>query len=281
MNIDPQEDPLSAYAIPPVVEVILGIQFDRLPGFQNAHLGAFWKTLDANEWPIVSDVPPLESQFESFAESTSWAKFAMRLTLTQDPSSRLQIENKNGDRMIQVQNSRLHFNWLGQAGGPYPRYRNVRAGFVEALERFSAFIGRENVGDFRPNQWEVSYLNHIPRGSVWNTPRDWGFFRPLGGVPTVEGIIQDESFNGEWHFVIPERRGRLHVAWQHAQKSDPEKQEMIVLNLTARGPFEQNKTDVPAVLAGLDLGHTTAVSAFQNLMTNEANKYWGLKNVND
>ncbi|HTU18968.1 MAG TPA: TIGR04255 family protein [Gemmataceae bacterium] len=281
MRSDPQEGPLPDYTNPPVVEVILGIQFDRLPGFQNAHLGAFWKTLDATEWPTVSDAPPLEPQFENFAESASWAKFAMHVKLTQDPSSRLQIKNKAGNRMIQAQNSRLLFNWLGQAGGPYPRYRNVREGFVEILETFLAFVGREKLGEFRPNQWEVSYLNHIPRGTVWNTRSDWGFFRPFGGVPTIEGLLQGESFNGEWHFVIPDQRGRLHVAWQHGRRSDPKKQEMIVLTLTARGPLEQNKKDVSAVLAGLDLGHATIVHAFQTFMADEARQYWRSKDGSD
>jgi uncharacterized protein (TIGR04255 family) len=281
MRSAPQEGSLPDYTNPPVVEVILGVQFDRLPGFVNVHLGAFWKTLDANEWPTVSDAPPLEPQLERFAESARWAMPQIQLRVTQDLSNRVLIKNKDGDRMIQVQNGRLHFNWLGQAGGTYPRYRNVREGFVGALEQLLNFIGQANVGDFRPNQWEVTYLNYIRRGTVWNSAKDWKFFRPLGGVPTVEGIIEGESFNGEWHFVIPEKRGRLHVAWQHGQKSDSEKEEMIVLNLTARGPLEQNETDVPAMLAGLDLGHTTIVRAFQNFMTNEANKYWGLQDGND
>jgi uncharacterized protein (TIGR04255 family) len=281
MRSDTQEGALPAYANPPVVEVILGVQFDRLSGFRNAHLGAFWKTLDEKEWPSVSDAPPLEPQFERFAESARWAMAQVQLRLAQDMPSRLQIKNKDGDRMIQVQNSHLLFNWLGQTGGTYPRYRNVREGFVWALEQFLAFIDRENVGEFRPNQWEVSYLNHIPKGTLWETAKDWRFFRPLAGVPTIEGIIQGESFNGEWHFVIPEQRGRLHVAWQHGGKPGTVEQEILALILTARGPLQQNKSDVQAVLAGLDLGHTTIVRAFQNLMADEANKYWGLNDVND
>ena len=229
--------PFPDYEKPPVVETILGVQFERLPGFGNAHLGSFWKAIGTEEWPAVSDAPPLEPQFERFPESRSWAKLGARLTLTQDPSGRLQIKNKDGDRMIQVQNGRLHFNWLGQAGAKYPRYENVREGFVCALERFIGFLAQDNLGDLRPNQWEVTYLNHIAEGTVWNTPNDWGFFRPLGGVPTVDGLVQGESFAGAWHFVIPRQRGRLHIQWQHGLKQEPDRQEMVVLTLTARGPL--------------------------------------------
>lgn len=119
-----ERHPLPDYDNPPVVETVLGVQFDRLPGFKNGHLGAFWKSLDADEWPVVQDVPPLSPQFERFDKSANWAQ-GIQLQLTQDPACRLQIKNKDGDRMIQLQNNRLHFNWLGEGGGRYPRYDRV------------------------------------------------------------------------------------------------------------------------------------------------------------
>lgn len=267
------------YERPPVVETILGVQFDRLPGFRNAHLRAFWKTLDASEWPDISDAPLLRPQFEQFADGAKWAK-GVQVKVTQDPACRLQITNKNGDRMIQLQNSRLHFNWLGEGGSEYPRYEaKVRDEFVWALQCFTDFVTSEQLGDFRPNQWEVTYLNHIPKGTVWNTPNDWGFFLPLHGVPTVEHVAQRESFSGAWHFLIPDERGRLHVQWQHTVKSEPEQQEMIVLTLTARGPIDKGEDVLKGIRDGLDLGHKTIVRSFEKLMSDDANRYWGLKHA--
>jgi len=280
MNNSPTKSPFPDYESPPVVETILGVQFEALAGWRNAHLGAFWKRLNTDDWPDVFDVPPLQPQFERFAESARWAMIGAQLTVTQDPSARLQIKKKEGDRMIQLQNNRLHFNWLGQAGGQYPRYESIREGFVWVLEQFIEFVVREKVGDFRPNQWEVTYLNHIPKGTVWDTPNDWGFFLPLGAVPTIEHLVQGESFAGGWHFVIPEQRGRLHVQWQHGRKSEPE-EEVIVLTLTARGPVAGNENSVQAILDGLDLGRETIVRSFVAFTSEAANKYWGLKNVND
>jgi uncharacterized protein (TIGR04255 family) len=272
--------PLPDYANPPVVETILGVQFDRLPGFRNGHLGAFWKTLDAAEWPAILDASPLLPQFETFAESARWAMGGLQLTMTQELPGRLQIKNKAGDRMIQIQNGRLHFNWLGEAGRAYPRYEKVRDGFVWALQQFLAFVVEEKLGELRPNQWELTYLNHIPKGTVWNSPADWAFFRPLGAVPTVEDLVDGESFDGQWHFVIPKQRGRLHVQWQHARKPEPKEEELIVLTLTARGPLDPSKADIQPIAEGLDLGHETIVRSFQELMTDNANKYWGQKHDN-
>ena len=266
------------YEAPPVVETILGVQFERLSGLKNAYLGAFWKTLDTAEWPTVSDAPPLPPQTEEFREGLKWAP-GIQFQLTQDPASRLQIKNRDGDRLIQLQNDRLHFNWLGQSGREYPRYERVREGFVSAIQRFTEFLAQEKLGDFRPNQWEVTYLNHIPQGTVWNTPDDWEFFRPLAPVSTVAGAIRGESFTGGWHFVIPGQRGRLHVEWQHTTKPAPEKQEIIVLTLTARGPIQQGDDALQAVLAGVDLGRETIVRSFKEFMNDAANKYWGLKDA--
>lgn len=271
---------LPHYENPPVIETVLGVQFDPLPGFRYAHLGAFWKSLDAAQWPTVLDASPLQPQFENFAESFQWAR-GVQFQIMQEVTIREQIKSKKADRMIQLQNARFHFNWLGEGGGKYPRYHTVRDGFVLAWRSFVSFVAKENLGEIRPNQWEVTYLNHIPKGTVWNGPDDWGFFRPLGAVPTIEGVVQGESFGGEWHFVIPNQRGRLHIAWQHA-KVEPTKNEIIILNLTARGPLGLSGRPVEEViLEGIDLGREAIVRSFKEMMTSEANKYWGLKHAKD
>ncbi len=269
---------LPDYKTPPVVETILGVQFQPLPGLKNGHLGAFWKTLDVAEWPTISDAPPLPSQFERFAESFQWTP-GIQLQFTQDPASRLQISNRDGDGMIQLQNGRLHFNWLGKHGVEYPRYEKVREGFVGTLQRFIDFLAEEKLGELRANQWEVTYLNHIPQGTVWNTPDDWTFFRPLASVPTAEAAIHNESFDGQWHFVIRDQLGRLHVQWQHATKPELEKQEIIALTFTARGPIEQGADAMRSILAGLDLGRRTIVCSFKDFMSDAANNYWGLNHA--
>ena len=280
MTDEAEKGILPDYNRPPVVETILGVQFDRLPGFRNAHLGAFWKTLDIGEWPDVVDAPPLGSQFERFNDPPRWTK-GIQFQLTQDPSCRLQIKNRDGDRMIQLQNSRLHFNWLGEGGGDYPRYEKVRDGFVRTLNRFVEFVAAEKLGDFRPNQWEVTYLNHIPKGGVWKTPDKCEFFLPLRSVSNIEGVVQGESFSGEWHFVIPDQRGRLHVNWQHGRTSKSGKEELIVLTFTARGQIATGEDALKEILDGLNLGRETIVRSFKAFMSDEANKHWGLKHGSD
>lgn len=269
---------LPSYDNPAVVETVVGMQFAPLSGFTNAHLGTFWQSLGPDDWPTVVDVPPLPMQSERFTPEAQWGK-ALRLQLSQNPSSRLQLTNSEKTRMVQLQNGRIHLNWLGQGGSNYPRYDSVREEFAASLAHLIKFADDQQIGTILPDQWEVTYVNHIPRGGIWMSPNDWSFFKPINSIPTIDGLIEAESFSGEWHFVIPEDRGRLHVNWQHAIQEDAEDSEYIRLAFTARGPVaDDNDT---AVLAGIDLGHETIVCAFQRLMSDKANTEWGLNNATD
>jgi len=266
---------LPDYERPPVVETILGVQFDPLPGLTNAHLGLFWETL-GEEWCHVADVQTIDPQFERFSDSANWGDLGVQLKLTQDPASRLQIRNRDNNRMIQVQNGRLHFNWLRQGEEPYPCYQSVLDGFLSAIRSFVDFLRQQEIGDFHPNQWEVTYINHIPQNTVWNAPTDWRFFLPLSQSPDL--CIPLESFGGEWHYVIPPERGRLHVQWRHGRRKTPAPPGIVVvLTLTSRGPLNTEGFDIDVIREGLGLGRKVIVRAFRELMSDDANSYWGLK----
>lgn len=273
-------DEFPNYKSPPVVETILGVQFEPIAGFRNAHLGAFWKSLDAHEWSKIQDVPPLEPVFERFGEQGQWGGLGLNLRLSQDLSCRLQLTNVSSDRMLQIQNGRLHFNWLGEGGGPYARYPAIRAGFQKSIQQFLEFLKQEGLGALRPNQWEVTYLNHIPKGTVWNDVSDWQFCHLIGEIPTYRDLIEPESFRAEWHFTLPNQRGRLHVQWQHAQRSTPDTQEIVVLNLTARGPLGSENIGLEEILEGVDLGRQTIVQTFRKIMSDRANEFWGINHAN-
>lgn len=265
------------YERPPVIETVFGVQFDRLTSLSNAHLGLFWNTLDRQQWPHVEDVALLPSRVERFTDAVRWGA-GLQIQFTDDPAGRCRMRNHSGDRMIQLQHSRLHLNWLGEHGGEYPRYETMRAEFEQTYRAFAQFVATENVGSLKPNQWEITYVNHIPKGTVWQTPNDWHFFTLLGPSPAAS-LVNAESFHGEWHLLIPDNRGRLHIEWQHAKKSpvDAEAAEFIRLVFTARGPLEPTEDSFAALIAGLNLGRDVIVTSFRDFTSQKANDYWGLK----
>jgi uncharacterized protein (TIGR04255 family) len=276
---------LPTFRKPPVVETVLGVQFDPLPKFQNAHLGAFWRHLlvravgagdsDAHRWINVNDAPPIEPAYERFEDERNWGP-ELTLRLTADVACRLQIRNADGSAMVQVQNGRLHYNWIGQAGEQYRRYAIVRPVFDMIYGEFLQFVQSEALGDVRPNQWEVTYVNHIPKGTVWGDPSDWPkLFVGLPGVWAAPSSVQLESVGGSWHFEIPPQRGRLHVDLKHAKTQQTAPQEILRLTLTARGPI--GKEGGMKLAEGLDLGRRAIVLTFREITSSQAHAYWKLE----
>lgn len=265
---------LPKFERPPVIETVLGVQFGQLPNLTNAHLGAFWKHLSP-DWSIVSDAPPLPFQFESFGEER-WLEPGLKLAIRQGADIRVQIRNERVDRMVQLQNGRFHYNWLGEAGGAYPRYKTVQPEFHQLLDQFKDFLGKENLGSMVEEQWEVTYVNHIPAGPLWSSVDDFAdVFRPLAPAVTIAGGARLTNFGGEWSYDIEPRMGRLHVRVHRGRKRVDRGSELLIITLTARGPIGKGESGAASLAEGLDLGRETIVKVFYELTTERAHEHWG------
>ena len=261
---------------PPVVESVLGVHFDPLPNLQNSHLVLFWQTLGVEHWPLVSEVPPLPPVSERFGEEHKFAKKGLQIKVGTETTMRLQIKNAVDDRMVQVQNGRFHYNWRKQhEANEYPRYATVRSEFDSMFERFQRFVREQDIGEMRPNQWEVTYVNHIEKEPVWQHPDDWagvlpGLLGPIGVIPSR----RLETIAGEWRFELEPERGRLHISLRHGKRKGEgeDESELLVLELTARGPI----TATPGLDLdnGLNLGHETIVKTFAAITSDEAQGHW-------
>jgi uncharacterized protein (TIGR04255 family) len=224
------------------------------------------------------DVPPIAQQFETFGAQPTWSGSNVRYRLSQDLDLRLQIRNEMEDRMIQVQNGRVHLNWMKRGDKDYPRYRQILPQFQHVLARFRNFLDDNEMGSISPNQWEVTYVNHFPRGTVWEKVEDWSCLLPgLAPPAAVSRRVSFETFNGRWQFEIPMKRGRLHVELSHSQSAGATSQEALVLKLTARGPVDRLGEPEDAWARGLDLGRQAIVLTFKDLSSPAAHRYWGIK----
>ena len=113
---------LPSFSNPPVIETVLGVQFDRIRGLTNAHLGAFWAHIralstEAPVWDEVEDAAPLDFTYERFGEEDAWRPIGGMLKLSDRPETRLRIRSQDKEWMLQVQDGRLHLNWIGRPGG--------------------------------------------------------------------------------------------------------------------------------------------------------------------
>jgi uncharacterized protein (TIGR04255 family) len=262
---------LHSYDKPPVVETVMGIQFEPILGFTNGHLGLFWARLGGRkEWPTAKDVPPLGQEFERFGDEQEWAPLeTIKFGVSGVPTSRLQLRKSSRDRMIQIQNGKLIYNWIGTEGAEYARYEKVRPEFDAIRKSFEEFLADQELHPMTPNQWEVTYVNHMPKGTVWNDASDWNKVLTFHAVPPMSmNKCRLEDLGGQWSYEIEPRQGRLHMQLRHGWHL--KRVEMLMLNLTARGPFKESDVD-----AGLNLGHEIIVKTFTELASPEARKYWG------
>jgi uncharacterized protein (TIGR04255 family) len=260
-----------SFTSPPVVELVLGVQFDRLP-LSAGHYGLFWSEL-GNGWVKPSDGPPLDEQFEQF-EQPRWVLppgIQLRLAPADGPG-RLLLGHQDESRLIQVQPNRFHLNWR-RRDGVYPSYGKLVGEFEDLFARFSRFTHARGLGDVRPNQWELTYIDAFPRGELWNSPSDWSSLLPgLFGrlLPGEELGLVLEHRAAEWAFEIQPRKGRLHVAANYGSWG-PGKEASLLLHMTARGPITDGWR------TGLDIGHEAAVGAFVRVLSDEAKTRFGIQ----
>jgi uncharacterized protein (TIGR04255 family) len=216
----------------------------------------------------------LPDQFELFGEQQPWISMGMAFQIAVPKPPRVQITNSAGDRMIQVQSNRFHYNWQKRDLN-YPSYKTVKSEFDASFSRFKQFAKEAEIGDVLPNQWELTYVDQIPQGDLWKSPSDWHTVLPgLFSEKTKLGQTQFEGVNGEWHYIIEPQRGRVHIAIHLARVANPSLTEVIHMQTTARGPVRQEiGWDVDS---GLELGHDAVLTTFREISSPEALQAWGL-----
>jgi uncharacterized protein (TIGR04255 family) len=168
MTVDPEMSPppkpadLPDFKKPPVSEVVLSLQFASIPTFRSIHVGLLWQRF-RREYPKVSEQAPLQATFETFGVvPANPAPFFQIEALLSPPVSRYWFEEQDGNELLQVQQDRIVHNWRKrEADQDYPRYEAIRSRFASDVEKFTNFLATESLGELRPNQCEVTYINTI------------------------------------------------------------------------------------------------------------------------
>lgn len=267
---------LPDFGEPPVTEVVLSVQFERLPGFRMAHIGLLWEQF-RHDFPKLEEHPLLEPVVESFESEMPAPIKGFRIRAFETPPlARAWFLNDAGTQLIQVQPDRFIHNWRKVHDQEvYPRYEAIRDAFTEELERFSKFVELEGLGSLQFNQCEVTYVNHINSGSIWTKhaelPKIVRFWNDLEDLFLPEP--DDVSFNVR-HIIrgldgIP--AGRLYISLQPGWRID-DKTPLYVLELTARGA--PRAPGITGVTTFLDIGREWIVRGFAAITTPKMHSTW-------
>lgn len=268
------EHKLPSFKNPPLVETALSVQFQFIDGLKNAHLAIFWQSLQG-AFPKVFDAEPIPEQIEIFGgQALGLRRFPSIRMSGGGVAARLQMASADDHAMVQVQNGRIVFNWRRAGSGAYPHWHNVIPRFREALDKLNKMLASHALPQTAPLQWEVVYVNHLPKGRDWNSPADWPSLVPglIGNVAAVStGAMESLGYSA--HISLPEARGRLHVdLFNGFSHPEPTSSEVLVLQITARGGISEPTMEL--AYNGLELGHAAIVRTFCDIIGHEAQDRW-------
>jgi uncharacterized protein (TIGR04255 family) len=260
---------LPEFEAPPVTEVILGVQFQRISALDTPRMVEFGDAHYArggrrSAWSQQPHVPGVIERFGVPARPEA----ALRLSLEQAPPRMrvVFILDEEETCAVQLQDTALIRNWRKvKRDHLYPRFESIIADYERDLERLAAFVAEQEWGELRIVQAEVTYLNLIPAEGL----RVSDVFVPwtesdLGEADTVD-LTASHRIDGSSGPV-----GRLHVNLSTGWSSDREA--LYVLSLTARGAPEQEP--IAGALDLLRVGRERIVRGFTALTTPKMHALW-------
>jgi uncharacterized protein (TIGR04255 family) len=243
---------------PPVVEVVCGVFFGTLPGLRIPHIGVFWDRLRA-DFPTADEAPPLlpviETQESSLLDGSN--------LMLEAPLPRSWFRTADGHGLIQLQRDRFVYNWKRETAedGPYPSYDFVVVEFEKRWAQFSEFIAQEGLGELVPRQFELIYVNVIPKDSI---PQDDAVLVDhKRNAVRPRFLPEAESFNWVTSYALPDGQGRLHIAATSVRQKTTGRPG-IRLDMTARGI---NDAPVERMREWFDLAHEWIVNGFADVTT--------------
>ena len=266
---------LPDYEHPPLVEVVLSVQFAELKSYRTVHAGLLWTEKFRNAYPRVVEQPPLDPVFEVFGSQTN----APQLQIKRMPGPevpRLWFTNNQQTELVQIQANRFVRNWrkVGQ-GGNYPRYETLKERFFSELKDVDAFFKSWDIGSIKPNQCEITYVNRLQLEGQ-DLRRCPGLalnlFPPGALQPRDDGRLPEkEDCSLSVRYVLRDAdarpRGRLLVTVQ-PWPGEP----ALRLDVAVRGA--PTTGDLEAAADFLDEGRQAIVHGFTAITTEQMHKNW-------
>jgi uncharacterized protein (TIGR04255 family) len=263
--------PLPKFRRPPLIEVVHGVQFRRLP-MTIVHLGQFYPRVE-DRYPRVQTVAPLPPTREVMGGDPEPMQFALQFVQT-DTLPRTWFVSNDDTMLIQLQSDRLLLNWRRGSGEiEYPHFEKVSSEFRRIFGELQSFAAQFKLGAIEPNQCEMTYINHLlPRQSgAAALPTD--VFRIWTGAVGPEWDLPLDALAFNARYVLHrynEACGRLSVSLSSVV--GPGHDRAMQLDLTARGTPET--PSVEGVLAFHDMAHENIVRCFAGITTEAAHQQW-------
>lgn len=265
---------LPDFNTPPVVEVVLGVQFTPLEAFSIQHYGLFLAKV-RDEYTKFIPQPPLPAVMEGFNIGAP-REISIGLEFANAPEFRGWYIDESETRLMQVQRDRFLFNWRKVKGDEvYPHYENIEPKFRSEWERFCGFCMEEKLGVPDVNQCEVTYVNHLEMGKGWKTYGELSKVIACWSGETSEAFLPEpEKVMLKAQYVMEDKRGRFYISLQPAIRRHDAK-EILKIELIARG--KPNSSRLEDILEWFELGHRWIVRGFTAFTSKQMHLLWERK----
>ncbi len=255
---------LPYYRNPPINEVVCGMRIHPADNLLIPHIGLLWDKFRA-EYPRLQHTQPL---------ATTKGEIAVD-KVTKLPIPRIWFISNSDDQLIQFQNDRFYFNWRKRKND-YPRYKNMMSNFEIVFRAVKALFNEFELGELEPIEYELTYLNHIPRGNGWETIDDLSnIFSDFHWNKSDTRFLHHPKEVG-WaaDFSFPDQKGHLSISLKQGIRILDELP-ILIFELKAMG-FDSEDS----FRNWFDLAHEWIVRGFTDLTIDKMHEFWGVeKNV--
>jgi len=252
---------LPSYRNPPINEVVCGMRFRPTDRLRIPHIGLLWDKFRV-DYPVLQHALPISStKGEILVDKTTGL-----------PLPRVWFINLHDDQLIQFQNGRFYFNWRKKER-EYPRYDHVINNFETVLSAVKDFLQEYELGELEPIEYELSYINHIPKGIGWSTIDDLPeiFSDFIWNKTKTRFLPNPEDVNWASRFCFGEEKSHLTVSLKQAIKKEDELP-ILIFELKTNGIDKENN-----IRNWFDLAHQWIVQGFTDLTTPKMHKIWEIE----
>ena len=262
--------PSPSFRRPPVTEVAIAAQFGEIRGLTGPHMGLLWQRY-RDSFPKLEVHPALGPRFERSGPAQG-----RDLPSSSIESLRLARGSSGATKHTWFKSNRTDSSSIGAGSRATttpgismcgPRLRRTLAS-SRSSSRTSGWVSP------RLNQWELTYVNHIPSGDGWHRHGELDSVIPML-AQSVEGAFlpKPEDIALQVRYRMPDGKGAVSRLYVVANPGfDESGKPVLGLTLTARGGLGQGAAE--ALLSRLDVGREWIVRGFAEVTSKTMHRLW-------
>lgn len=256
---------LPSYKNPPVVEVIMGVQFNNKMNIRTLDFADFWARLGRDVFGRYQEAPPLDP---IIIQQQNTINFEFAST---PPSPRYIFVNEDVSALVQVQRDRFLYNWKKLKDGEYPRYKNILPEFMGYYAVLDEFYKAKSKEILEPAILELTYVNIIDihdedKFSVDSILKDFSW------ITSKRYLKYPKHFQQTLVFDIVEIQSSMTVVAERVEMIETGESK-LKLELSVRGPALGS--DLKGNIKWFDMARENIVNGFTDLTTKGSHDIWG------